>query len=949
MRPERWKRVEELYYLARERPRAEHGAFLAEACLDDQELRREVESLLKESGPAEGFLSRPPIVIPAYNVPDLPHAPMTGQSIGGYHLQTLLGVGGMGEVYRSHDMKLGRDVAIKILPRAFANDPDRLARFEREARVLATLNHPNIYSIYGLEEAEGIRFLVLELVEGETLAEILAHVSAGTGLPLRDVASIARQVAEALEVAHEKGIIHRDLKPANIKVTPDGVVKVLDFGLAKAVVGDGSMPGLTQVPTVIGDGRRDGVVMGTAAYMSPEQARGQTVDKRTDIWAFGCVLYEMLTGRPPFAGDTVSDTIAKILERDADWAALPAATPAHIRRLLLRCLAKDPKQRLRDIGDFRIEIDATHEVSPRDSEITVEPARAYTKWLPWILLIALAVGFGVWEVRRPLDPLSNAKYTRFTDWEGAEMGAEISPDGKFVAFVSDRDGEFDLWLSQVGTGRFQNLTPGISSLNPPGVVLRSFGFSGDGAEIWFSLSGNPGDRKVRMPLTGGSPRAFLGEGDAAPSWSPNGARLAYFNNRDGDPLFVADGTGADTHQIFAGRKGFHNHNPVWSLDGQWIYFVHGLDPTGKMEVMRVRPSGGSPEQLTQQNAVNYLAPLDKRTLLYIARGEDRSGPWLWALDVASKVKRRVIWGLEQYTSVAASADGRRVVATVANPTASLWTVPLLHDRLAEDRDIQSYPPPTMRALAPRFGGASLLYLSASGPGDGLWRIQDGQASEVWKDGNSTLSEPAAVSPDGSRVAMVISRQGRRQLVIMSPDGTNSRTLAASVEIQGAAGQCSADWLLDGAWLVVGGSDAQGPGLFKIPVDGGTPVRLVAGQATNPVRSPDGNLIVYAGAFVGGRAPLLGMLPNGTPVELPAVGVRQGGYRFLPDGTGLVYLPRIQAPDFWLFDFATRVSRQITRFSNQGQIVTFDISPNGKQIVFDRSRQNSDIVLIDLPK
>jgi len=329
-----------------------------------------------------------------------------------------------------------------------------------------------------------------------------------------------------------------------------------------------------------------------------------------------------------------------------------------------------------------------------------------------------------------------------------------------------------------------------------------------------------------------------------------------------------------------------------------------------MEVMRVRPSGGSPEQLTDQNAVNFIAPLDKRTLLYVARGEDRSGPWLWALDVASNVKRRLISGLEQYTSVAASADGRRVVATVANPTASLWSVPLLSDRLAEDRDFQPYPPATVRALAPRFGGTSLFYLSASGTGDGLWRIQDGQASEVWKDGNSTLSEPVAVSPDGSRLAVVIGRQGKRHLVIMSPDGTNSRTLATSIEIQGAAGQCSADWLPGGTWLVTGGSDVQGPGLFKIPVDGGPPVRLVVGQATNPVR---------------------------------------GGYRFLPDGTGLAYLPRIQAPDFWLLDFATKTSRQITRFSNQGQIATFDIMPDGKQIVFDRSRQNSDIVLIDLPK
>ena len=385
-------------------------------------------------------------------------AAMSGHTLGGYHLQALLGAGGMGEVYRARDAKLGRDVAIKILPRAVTGDPDRLARFEREARMLAALNHPNICAIYGLEEADGLRFLVLELVDGETLAQKLTKLVAlnpqAPGLPLDEALALARQIAEALEVAHEKGIIHRDLKPANVTITPDGVVKVLDFGLAKPASADasGSDP--------IG-GTRAGVILGTAAYMSPQQARGQVVDKRADIWAFGCVLYEMLTGRVAFAGETVSDTIGKILEREPDWSALPAATPATIRRLLRRCLAKDPKQRLRDIGDVRIEIDAIDEVLPGVSDVTVAPpapAKTRATWLPWVALVALAASVGVWEARRPVttpeNPLANAQFTRFTDWEGTEGGAEISPDGKFVAFLADRDGQFDIWLSQVGTGTF---------------------------------------------------------------------------------------------------------------------------------------------------------------------------------------------------------------------------------------------------------------------------------------------------------------------------------------------------------------------------------------------------------------------------------------------------------------------------------------------------------------
>jgi Tol biopolymer transport system component len=287
---------------------------------------------------------------------------------------------------------------------------------------------------------------------------------------------------------------------------------------------------------------------------------------------------------------------------------------------------------------------------------------------------------------------------------------------------------------------------------------------------------------------------------------------------------------------------------------------------------------------------------------------------------------------------------------VANPTATLWQVPLL-DRLAEDRDVQPYPLPSVRAFAPRFGDTALFYLSARGTGDGLWRFQDGQTSEVWKGSDAALSEPPAVSPDGSRVAVVVRQGANRHLTIMSADGTNVRTAAASIDIQGAGGHGMADWSPDGEWIVTGGSDAQGPGLFKIPVEGGLPVRLTTGPAINPVWSPDGSLIVYAGVLVGGHVPILAIRPDGTKVDLPDVQALLGGsYRFLRDGTGLVYLTQPQ--DFWLLNFSTKTTRQLTRFSNHGTLRNFgnfDITPDGKQIVFDRGRDNSDVVLIELPK
>jgi Tol biopolymer transport system component len=959
MASDRWRQIEELCHAALACRPDERLPFLIKACQGDQALLREVESLLEQESSAEAFMSVPAAALAGPAGLDQLPGTLVGARFGSYTIRSLLGVGGMGEVYRAHDETLEREVAIKVLSPSFTAQPERRARFEREARMLATLNHPHIGAIYGVEEADGMRALVLELVEGGTLAERIAGPrrapgSDAPGLPVSESLTIARQIADALDAAHEKGIVHRDLKPANIKITPDGVVKVLDFGLAKVTSPDSRASDPSE--------SRAGAVFGTAAYMSPEQARGHHVDKRADIWAFGCVLFEMLTGRVAFAGETASDMIAKILEREPDWSLLPAATPPGIRRLLRRCLAKDPKQRLRDIHDVRIELDASEDALPAASaEPATLSARAErrTTWLPWVALAALAAGVAAWEVwRSPAVqelPLANAQFSRFTDWEGTEGGAEISPDGKFVAFIADRDGEHDLWISQVGTGHFVNVTKDIAPLGAPGGLLRIFGFSGDGGEIWFTQAGDSSAPKWLIPLTGGTPRAFLGQGDAAPSWSPDDTRLVYFTNGGGDPFWLADRTSANARRIVVDNAGFfagtmHNHNPVWSPDGQWIYFAHGPEPTGEMNVWRVRPSGGTPERLTTlQAAANHLAPIDQRTLLYVARAEDRSGPWLWSLDVETKVTRRVTSGLEHYSSVSASRDGRRVVTTVSSSTASLWRVPLL-DRQAEDRDVQPYTLPSARALSPRFGGTSLFYLSGQGAGDGLWRIENGIPTEVWKAANDSLSEPPAVSPDGTRVAIIVRQQGTLRLSMMSADGTNPRTLAPSIAIQSSGGRGSADWSPDGTSIVAAGADTEGSGLFIIPVDGGAPVRLVSGQAINPVWSPDGSLIVYGGPVVGGRVPLLGVRPDRTRVELADVWTGLGGaHRFLRDGRGLVYSPRSQSRDFWLLDLATNKTRPLTRLGDQGSLSAFDITPDGKEIVFDRWRDHSDIVLIDLPK
>jgi Tol biopolymer transport system component len=542
----------------------------------------------------------------------------------------------------------------------------------------------------------------------------------------------------------------------------------------------------------------------------------------------------------------------------------------------------------------------------------------------------------------PDNPLANAQFTRFTDFEGAETDAAISRDGKYVAFRSDRDGPVDTWVSQVGTGRFLNLTHGAQNTAP----LRNMGFTPDGSEIW--LAGIVGGTRLRIiPLTGGTARAFLTEHAINLAWSPDGSRIVFHTSDTGDPMFVCDSTGANAQQIFTLGPGGHNHFPTWSVDGQWIYFVSGIQDTREMDIWRIRPSGGTPERLTQHNSnIRYLAPLDRQTVLYVAPDQSGSGPWLWSLDTERKFSRRISSGLDIYSSVEASADGHRLVVTVSNPSAKLWSVPLL-DRQTAERDVKPFNLPTVRAFAPRYGGTSLFYLSSRGGGDGLWRYEDGQTTEIWRGADGALLEPAAVSFDGRRVAVILRKQGKRTLNTLSAEGGDVRPLAETIDVSSAGG-----WSPDGKWIVAGGNDSNGPGLFKIPVQGGEPVRLAKGLVSNPVWSPDGSVIVYTGPNVGITGPLLMIRQDGTPVESPSIQVRFGDprYRFVPGRQELVYIPGslVSNETFWMLDLATKNTRQLSNVDTRATR-TFDISPDGKQIIFDRLRDRSEILLIDRPR
>ena len=561
-----------------------------------------------------------------------------GTRLGPYEIVSSLGAGGMGEVYRARDPKLNRDVAIKVLPVLFAGDADRLARFTREAQALAALNHPNIAGIYEMTTgADGVHALVMELVEGEDLSEVIAHGA----MPLSEALPIARQIADALEAAHEAGIVHRDLKPANIKVRADGTVKVLDFGLAKALAPTGSGVGanVANSPTMTTPAMTAmGMIMGTAAYMAPEQAKGKAVDRRADIWAFGIVLYEMITGRTVFPGETVTDIIAAIVTRDPDWTGLPGSTPPAIERLLRRCLEKDPKKRLRDIGEARLEIDRIQSGAPDPAMpvVAATPTIAHAPKKPNVIarvaiatVVVAAIG-GAWWLGAQSKPSAGEPWSTFTqlsDASGVENSPTVSPDGASFAYSSASRGGWDIYVQRVG-GRNATLVagdPGRDEVWPafsPDGKLIAFnqgggkggifivGATGESVRRLTDFGANPawspkGDRIVfcteevgsvyarnnvsdlwTVDVAGGAPvKLNIDKGDAIqPALSPSGARIAFWQNINGqrDIATVAADGGA---RVLVTSDVATDWAPVWSPDGKFLYFA--TDRGGSMGIWRI--------------------------------------------------------------------------------------------------------------------------------------------------------------------------------------------------------------------------------------------------------------------------------------------------------------------------------------------------------------------------
>ena len=603
-----------------------------------------------------------------------------------------------------------------------------------------------------------------------------------------------------------------------------------------------------------------------------------------------------------------------------------------------------------DESERRIQLDPAP-ASPSISQPTaVTPASRNRSTILWSLTAAAltaALAAGWWVVDRTeyfwRNPLDGAQFQRLTDFNGTEEAAAVSRDGRFVAFLSDRDGQMDVFVTQVGTGQFYNLTRGAvrELINPS---IRTMGFSPDGALVTF-WTRNPdtsgGDISLwAVPTLGGKPRPYL-EGIAEFDWSRDGTRLAYHTPGPGDPMFVRDsGRDATDRAIFTATSGLHAHFPLWSPDQRFIYFVQGSVPNA-MDVWRIGPQGNTAEQVTHHvGRVSHPVMIDSRTLMYLASDGDGSGPWLHSIDVERRVPHRVSAGVDRYTSLAASDDGRRLVLTLANPKGTLWRVPVTGTP-ADASHLTPVSLTTGPGFAPQMGSGYLLYVSSKAAGDGVWKLADGAAIELWSAPEARIIGSPAIEPRTQRIAFAVERHGQSELLVMNVDGTNAHAVGSSLKLRGSPG-----WAPDGQ-SITSAADVDGtPRLFTISLDGSvTP--FTQDYAIDPVWAPGGEFVLYSGPDIGTTFSVKAATRSG-PYPLPELTLTRGArrLRFLDTDSIVVMRGEIQHKDLWLIDLTTRAERQLTNLPPGFDVRDFDVSPDGREIVLERMQDDSDVVLLE---
>jgi Tol biopolymer transport system component/tRNA A-37 threonylcarbamoyl transferase component Bud32 len=994
--PEHWKRVAELFEAAVEREPAARAGFLAKAAAGDAALAEEVLRMLASDENPGTFMNSPaglgsssmgddhfaawrqslrkenpslatdlrtlleerhPLAdegeqtMPAQ---DGVEAARRGSTLGRYIVLDKLGGGGMGVVYAAYDPELDRKVAVKLLraeTTEHRKDLNSRERLLREAQAMARLSHPNVIPVYDVGTLGEQVFIAMELIDGRTLSHWLKEKQRGA----REVLDVLIHAGKGLAAAHAAGLIHRDFKPDNVLIGRDGQVKVLDFGIARAVEDLASgAPTLPQKLEALGPSTprvleaqltKTGMFLGTPAYMAPEQLLGKATDARTDQFSFCVALYEALYGERPFDASNAEALTEQVIKGEVRPPSKSSHVPGWVRQTLLRGLRPNPNERFPSMNALLRELGKDPRVARRRA----------------VAIVAVLLGVAVvGVVYRQTDyfwrnPLANARYQRLTDFEGTEHSAAISRDGKFVAFLSARDGPVGVLVTQIGTGTFRNVTLGRvpEQLGQPGV--RTIEFSPDGARLsfWVGASDTSNNRSPStwaVPTLGGEARVAL-EGVSEIGWSPDGRRLAYHTNAASDPTFV-QAEGAEAQHLYTAPDAQHAHFPTWSPDESFIYFVQGYPPN-EMDIWRIRPAGGSPERITFHNSrVSYPTFLDRSTLLYLATAADGSGPWIYGLDVERRVPHRVSSGVQRWTSLAASSDGRRLVATATQIRPSLWRMPL-SARPAEMSDAQRIPLPTAEGRSPMLAADYLLYVSSDGATERIWKLVGTNATELWSAPGARIIGAPAIAPEGDRIAFSIEDRGKTRLVVMNSDGTNVQIVADSMELRGAP-----VWSPDGQSVVTAANQGGSPRLFRISLNTREAVRMLDEYALNPAWAPRGEFLIYSGINIGTAFPVKAVTAVGQPYKIPeltlsrgaALGVTQVGarrLRFLPGQAALAVLRgNVQHKNLWAWELTTGSWRQLTNFGRDIVIGDFDVSPDGSMVVFERVQEHSDVVVID---
>jgi Tol biopolymer transport system component/predicted Ser/Thr protein kinase len=927
---ERLQQIEEIFQAALQRDPAQRDDYVRQACHGDSELQREVLTLLANHQATD---SKPWAAAAAAKLIDGSASLKPGQCLGPYRIESFLAAGGMGEVYRATDTRLHRQVAIKVSAARFTE------RFEREARVIASLNHPHICQLYDV----GPNYLVMEFVDGRTLAQ---RITTGP-IPVDEALVIARQIAEALEAAHEKGRVHRDLKPANIKITPEGVVKVLDFGLATAAEEQAPAGDPSDSPTQTISATRAGVILGTAAYMSPEQARGAAVDKRSDIWSFGVVLYEMLTGRHLFRGETVSDTLAGVLKTDPDWKVLPSDTPASIRRLLRRCLERDRKRRLRDIGDAVMEIDET-QAEPETHAVTAAPQPAL-RFFPWIAAALLALALPALWLLRP-KPEERLLQLEVSAPPGQTFGTTIfnryaiSPDGRKLAFVAtSADGKRSLWVRPL------EATEAIRLPGTEGAVTPFW----DPTSRWIAFGANGKLQKIEF--RGGQPQVLCEAsiGFFSGTWSRDGVILFADPSHTIRQVSAAGGAWSQVLALDELRKESRQLFPQFLPDGRRFLYYSSAQQAG---VGLGSLDGKSRFLKTNLDSPGLYAQSreGKAYLLFIRRNQLMAQPFDAGAAALSGEPLSIAEPIQSGgAAFSASENGVLIFRrSRSGPVQLTW-----FDR--EGKPLGKIGP-AGNILGPKIGRdqKSVAFFQADGTNSQIWLFDGERGNTIRFTFGPDIALYPVWSPDGSRIAYSTRRTGGPVVIERPASGMGKETV---LDHSGSM-LYAQRWSHDGHWLVLTSLSGS---FYLLPMNsegsGGErkliPLKESAVEGRHPSISPDGRWLLYSSTETGGREVFLESVPEA--LGGPAAGAKEkvsiaGGAQptWRADGTELFYVgadSRMMSVSVESGSASLKVGVPKPLFQTRLELDSFqqqyDVSTDGKRFLLEQPLDESASVPI----